>query len=231
MANEFFTDKHDKDGSPAGHRARVRKKIFDGGFDSLQDYEKIEAMLFYVIPRSDTKPLAIRLVDKFGSFAGVMDASFEELQTVDGCGESVAFFITFMAMIAQNYLNSEHYRPILFNNGDSISDYIARKYVGKQTENLLIICLNDNNELLGEEMIDSYDAYEINVNLKIISHYVHKFNASKFLLAHNHPQGIGLPSREDYEMNNQVIDFFKRIGITLIEHYIVKDGKCSRMMI
>ncbi len=230
MANGFFTDKHDKDGSPAGHRARVRKKIFDSGFDSLQDYEKIEAMLFYVIPRADTKPLAIKLIDKFGSFAGVLDASFENLQKVDGCGESVAFFINLVAMMSRSYLNSEHHRPVSFEDTDSITDYIARKFVGKQTENLLIVCLNDNNEFLGDRMIESYDSYELNINFKTISSCIHEFNASRFFLAHNHPEGIGIPSLEDVKMNSQIFDFFRKIDITLLEHYIVKDGKCYSMM-
>ena len=46
-----------------GHRERMRRKFLD---DKLADYELLELLLGYAIPRRDVRPLARGLVEKFG---------------------------------------------------------------------------------------------------------------------------------------------------------------------
>ena len=230
MSNDIFTDKHDKEGSPAGHRARVRKRIMDNGFESLQDYEKIEAVLFNVISRSDTKPLAIRLIDKFGSFSRVLDASFDELKSVDGCGDMAAYYLNLLAMISKAYLRSDNNRPFKFDNFSEIGDYVVKKFIGEKNENLLVICLNDKNEFMGEGVIVSQDSYEIGVKLKLISEHIHKYNASRIILAHNHPEGVLYPSTNDLGLNNEIKEFFGRINVELVEHYIVSGNEYRKII-
>ena len=40
----------------------------------MPDYEFLELLLFHAVPRRDTKPLAKRLIDRFGSLAAVLAA-------------------------------------------------------------------------------------------------------------------------------------------------------------
>ena len=46
----------------AGHRKRLRQRIFDKDASSLQDYEILEALLFNLYKRGDTKPIAKALL-------------------------------------------------------------------------------------------------------------------------------------------------------------------------
>ena len=63
------------DGSdPSGHRARLRKRLFEGGPEGLADHELIETLLMTAIPRRDVKPIARSLIHRFGSLAGVLNA-------------------------------------------------------------------------------------------------------------------------------------------------------------
>ena len=55
-----------------GHRERLRRRILDMGGESLQEYELIEALLIYSVPRRDMKPLAKRLERLFGSVWGAL---------------------------------------------------------------------------------------------------------------------------------------------------------------
>src|ERR1700744_4574544 len=73
-----------------GHRERLRDRARAGGLGALPDYELLELYLFRTFPRADVKPLAKRLIARFGSFAGVMSASLGELRTVPGVGEAAA---------------------------------------------------------------------------------------------------------------------------------------------
>ena len=56
-----------------GHRDRLRERFVAGGPDALPDYELLELLLFRLIPRVDTKPIAKALIARFGSLAEVLE--------------------------------------------------------------------------------------------------------------------------------------------------------------
>ena len=73
-----------------GHRKRLRESyIKSNGSDALRDHQLLELLLFYAIPRRDVNPLAHRLVNRFGSLRGVLEASFSELAE-EGVSQSTA---------------------------------------------------------------------------------------------------------------------------------------------
>ena len=70
-----------------GHRKRVRRKFLENGFNGFEDYEVLELLLFYVIPRRDTKAIAKELIAKFKTLANVLKADNKELKTINGLGD------------------------------------------------------------------------------------------------------------------------------------------------
>src|SRR6478609_1170843 len=70
----------------AGHRQRLRDRFTNGGADAVPDYELLEMILFRAFPRIDTKPIAKRLLARFGSFAEVISAPPERLKEIEGVG-------------------------------------------------------------------------------------------------------------------------------------------------
>ena len=50
-----------------------------------------------------------------------------------------------------------------------------------------------------------------------------RYNASLAVIAHNHPSGIALPSKEDLIATASVRDALALIGVKLIDHIIVAD--------
>jgi len=57
---------------------------------SMPDYELLELLLFHAVPRRDTKPLAKRLIDRFGSLAATLAADATDIQGVKESGPAVA---------------------------------------------------------------------------------------------------------------------------------------------
>ena len=67
-----------------GHRARLRERLLQAGFEAVADYELVELVLFRAIPRRDVKPLAKALIARFGSFAEAIAAEPTRLAEVEG---------------------------------------------------------------------------------------------------------------------------------------------------
>ena len=76
-----------------GHRSRMRDRFRKEGLDSFEDVHVLELLLQYSIPRIDTKPLARELLNRFGSFCAVLEASEESLTQVHGIGVQTATFL------------------------------------------------------------------------------------------------------------------------------------------
>ena len=96
-----------KDNDVTGHRKRVKERFLKTGFDSWQDYEILELILFYVIPRKDTKQTAKDLIKEFGSLKELMNADHDKLldvlKDIDGAGPNTAFFFRFLKEISVKY--------------------------------------------------------------------------------------------------------------------------------
>src|SRR5205809_4740004 len=72
----------------SGHRQRLKERFVAAGPEALPDYELLELVLFNAIPRRDTKPVAKRLIERFGSFAEAINAPPERLKEVKGVGDA-----------------------------------------------------------------------------------------------------------------------------------------------
>ena len=94
-----------KDKNPhKDHRQRVRNEFLENGFsDATPPHKILEMLLFYGIPRRDTNEIAHALLDKFGSFSAVLEASTYELTQVKGINEYTAALIKLMLPICRRY--------------------------------------------------------------------------------------------------------------------------------
>ena len=72
----------------AGHRARLRQRLFEGGPDALLDHELVEYLLALAIPRRDTKALAKELIRKFGGLSNLLTADAETIMRIGEVGET-----------------------------------------------------------------------------------------------------------------------------------------------
>ncbi|TPW34682.1 UPF0758 domain-containing protein [Oecophyllibacter saccharovorans] len=79
----------------------MRRRVLEHGAASLADYELLEMLLFCGIPRRDTKPVAKKLLQKFGSLAGVFQASRREL-TESGLNQRSAELLEFPQLGAKS---------------------------------------------------------------------------------------------------------------------------------
>ena len=93
--------------APAGHRKRLREKFIKSGLSGFHDYEIVELLLTLGSPRKDCKPQAKAAIKRFGSLRGVLSASAEELQRIEGIGPRNALGIKLVSEVAREFLKQK----------------------------------------------------------------------------------------------------------------------------
>ncbi|HBF32457.1 DNA repair protein RadC [Rhizobium sp.] len=211
-----------------GHRDRLRLRFKDKGEDALADYEVLELLLFRLIPRRDTKPIAKALIERFGSLAGVFGAQLSLLQEVKGVGEAVALDLKLISSAAQRMLKSDIKGKPILSSWSSVIDYCHAAMAFETTEQFRILFLDKRNAIIADEVqgrgtVDHTPVYPREVVKRAL-----ELSATAIILVHNHPSGDPTPSRADIEMTKTIIDTTKPLGITVHDHVIIgKQGHAS----
>lgn len=208
-----------------GHRERLRRRLFESGASSLQDYEILEVLLYAANPRRDTKPIAKALIDRFGDFAGVATASREALLSVKGVGESGAAQIAVIREAALRLLRAEAKEAPVLGSWQKVVEYCQAQLQFEAVENFHILFLDRKNKLIKDERqnrgtVDHTPLYPREVVKRAL-----ELGASAIILVHNHPSGDPTPSRADIETTKEVAKAAALLGVTLHDHLIIGRGK------
>ena len=211
-----------------GHRDRLRQRFLDGGPDALADYEMLELLLFQAIPRRDTKPIAKALIDKFGSYAGVLRADPKALMQVKGMGQPGAVLLRAIGDAAERLARREVLNKIVLSSWDKVIAYLRVKLVEEKTERFHILFLDVKNTLIADEVQQRGTVNHTPVYPREVVKRALEFGASAIIMVHNHPSGNPTPSKADIEMTREVREAAAKLGIVLHDHIVVgREGESS----
>ena len=211
-----------------GHRERIREKFLNNGIDGFAEYEILELLLTYCIPRKDTKPIAKELLNKFKSLDNVFKASFDKLSAIDGLGKNTIAFLKLMGDLPSIIYKDELKNKKLINketlkisNKDILLKYLRNKIGYEEIEKFYVLYLSSSNEVIKFEensvgTLDRSSVYPREIYKKVIN-----LNAKSLILVHNHPSDNITPSKSDIELTNEIAKGLKNFGALLIEHIII----------
>jgi len=211
-----------------GHRERLRQRFLQYGPDALPDYELLELLLTFAIPRSDVKPLAKQLIARFGSFAEVIAADPERLMEVNGVKQNTAVALIAVRAAAARLLKGNLADRPLLGSYDAVVDYCRAAMAFDATERFRVLFLDKKNRLLADEVqqrgtVDHTPVYPREVVKRAI-----ELGATALILVHNHPSGDPTPSRADIAMTKEVVAAAKTVDIVIHDHIVVaKTGHAS----
>jgi DNA repair protein RadC len=212
----------------AGHRQRLRERFLKGGANALADYELLELVLYLAHPRADTKPLAKRLIDHFGSFGLALAADPARIREVAGAGETTAVALRVVHAAAERLAREEAMEKPVLSSWQALTDYLRISMARETREQFRVLFLNRKNVLIADEIqsqgtIDHTPLYPREVVKRAL-----ELGSSAIILVHNHPSGDPKPSKGDIDMTREVRDAAQKLGIALHDHLIVsKHGTAS----
>ncbi len=208
----------------AGHRQKVRDRFCEAGFKGMPDHNVLEMLLFEGIPYKDTNEMAHELIEKFGDFAGVLEANRHDLLKIKGMTRNAACSISMILPLYNRYIESLQKRKTNLFEPEDIANYLRPKYFeGGCRERVFVLCYDLENHLLACRQINEGDFKSTDFDLREFARIVLETNCSKVIISHNHPHAIHLPSHSDIELTKKIRDFLEPFKVELVDHIIVSD--------
>lgn len=211
-----------------GHRDRLKRRFLEKGPEALADYEFLELVLFRTMPRRDTKPLAKRLLARFGGFWDVISAPEAELREVSGVGDAIVLdFRLYLAAIERAARERVREREVL-SSWEEVRAYCRIAMAHETREQFRILLLDKKNRLIDDVVQQEGTVDHTPVYIREIMALALKKSATALILVHNHPSGDPSPSRADVEMTRRIVEVAEPLGIRIHDHLIIgRDGTAS----
>ena len=204
-----------------GHRQRIKTKYEKSGLNGWLDYEVLELVLSYSIPRKDTKSIARELLLRFKSINGVLDADNRDLQSINGISKHTALFLNLLKDVSVLYMEERMFRRDLLSSPQVVYDYLKVSLKGLMDEGFKMLFLDNRNQLIAMETLKNGTVNQAIVFPRKIVERALYHNAVGVLVAHNHPSGSLEPSQEDQEVTKDIREALKTVDIALLDHIII----------
>jgi len=219
LLNESPKLKLDKN---AGHRERLRKRFEKSRFEGFNDYEVLELLLTYSIPRKDTKDLSKNLLKRFGSIQEILASDTEELKQIDGLGKQSVIFIKMLNEFIKFYFeNRAENNEIQFTELEQTAAYFKATIGSYKNEVVKVLYLNAHNEMIHSEILSEGTVNESYLPISRIVETALKYKTTSVIVAHNHPSGDPEPSRFDNAITKKIGEALAIVDIDLQDHIII----------
>jgi len=184
-----------------------------------------ELLLSLGSPRRDCKQSAKEAIKRFKTLRGVLEASAEELQEIEGIGPHNAFGIKLVREVAQQFLKEKIIDRPIYSSAQQVFDYLYYSMRGLKKEVFKVIYLNSQNQI-----IDTEDLFEGTINSGAISprrviEGAIKNRAASLIFVHNHPSGNPEPSQQDKEVTRDLVYAAAIMRLKALDHIIIGDNR------
>ncbi len=209
----------------AGHRQRTKEHFLRYGGEQLEDHQLLELVLFYALPQGDVNPLAHRLINRFGSLRGVLDADPEELKQIAGVSSHTAVLLRLFPEVAARYQQAGAISSAtVIRNADDAAEIFRSCFVGARVEKVYMISTDAKSKLLACDLIAQGASDAVLMDSRKVVRTALSRNAWQVFLAHCHISGVAAPSEADRQATSRIQQALSLLGVRLTDHLIFADG-------
>lgn len=218
--NDYSNSKQKKSDLHKHHRQRLKKRFRDCGLDGFYGHNVLELLLFYSIPRRDTNEIAHELINHFGSFSNVLEASVEDLMEVPGVGLESATLLTLLPDVFSFYLSDKARQKKSINTPEDAIEALTPYYVKMDVEKFVIIYLDGASEIINIKEFSQGSTSRVFVDPSVIIREALTLRAKGIILSHCHCDGFCNPSDSDVFLTVAFYEVCNKFSIALCDHII-----------
>ncbi len=206
---------------------RPQEKLLYSGAGSLSTAE----LIALVIRTGTSSKSAVQLAEDVLSYSNreigpLLDADVRELTQLDGIGVSKACSIVASLELARRYSARNEMLPRdSMRNPDAVANVLMEELRGLKQEHLIAILVNAKCEVESKVTVSIGELTFTSIHPRDVFRPAIRKGAAGIILAHNHPSGDPTPSREDIESTRRLVEVAKVMGIKILDHIILGEGK------
>lgn len=219
MIPEKISDK-----THAGHRKRKKLRFLKEGAESFSDTDILEMLLYYAVPRADTRPMAESLIKRFGSLDGVLKAEKGEVSKTSGLKDNAEFLFALLRAVTARTI-AEQPEPLLLED-EVLKKYLIDLYREVPVETVYALYFASGGIFVGKQLVFRGGISSARFSLRKVTEGAIRAGGTSVVLAHNHPSKVLAPSTDDIISTKRIAAHLAANEIDLIEHYIVGKDDC-----
>ena len=200
----------------------LRPALLSGQANTLSDAQVLSALLAYA-KMEQAEEVAPRLLSHFGSIGGVLRAEERDLQD-KGVTPHASLLLHTLLPIWSRAQTEAFPDTLPLSTTSRIGAYLTRLFCGARVEAVYLILLRADFTRIACERVAVGSINSTAFNFRSIAERALFAGATYAVIAHNHPFGTPLPSREDVVATEQLQKTFETVGIPLLEHFTVAEG-------
>ena len=213
------------DNSTTGHRQRLRERFLKSGLHGFADYEIIELLLSLGVPRKDTKPQAKEAIKRFKTLRGVLSASPNELQEIDGIGPNAVFGILLVQAVAHEYLKEKIIDKPAMQSAQEILEYLYHSMRDLDREAFQVIYLTSQNQIIDTAILCEGTINHSSVSPRQVMENALAKHAASLIFVHNHPSGACQPSNSDKDLTRDLVFAGYLMEVKVLDHIIIGNDR------
>lgn len=200
---------------------RPRERLLQQGAHSLSDAELLAIFLRSGSRQHSAVELSRLLIQHFGHLNAVFDSSLEELRQFHGIGDTKYSQLMAVKELGRRYLKHQLDEGLDLSRSDLIRDYIRYELLGESQETFAVLCLDSQLRKISFKKLFFGSINYCNISINQLLRYAIQKHATFIVIAHNHPKGFAKPSREDYDLTQEILKACQLLEIELLDHIII----------
>jgi len=200
---------------------RLARHLLHRNPDTMKDAELLELLLRFAV--QEPEALARHLLEHYPSLASIMEADAEELAAVEGMTPDCVVLLRLVPELQRRYLIARSAAETRLVDSASFGSYLLPYFYGAKDEIVYLLTLDATGKVLSCRLIGRGSVNSANVPMRRLVQEALSANATAVVLAHNHPSGIALPSREDIDLTLRLRDALDVMDILLLDHLVIAD--------
>lgn len=211
-----------------GHRARMRQRAERMSTEAMRSQDIVELLLYYALPRRDTRQQAYDLMERFGSLQKLFSADVELISAVKGIGVRSAQWLRAVGELVDAYgqLNADD-RPCINNIGRA-GAFLESFFAEMDYSEVWQFCLNAGGRLLGGALISECAAWGESEYLRAALAGAMRARSHSVIIGQFSPHMRDEMDEYDEEHTLAYALTLSAAGIQLLDHVIIcADGVYS----
>ena len=202
---------------PEGERPRERFKKF--GVQALSNEELLSILLRTGSQSKSVKDLSIDILNNI-DIHDLNNIDYTALKNIKGIGEVKAITILIAIEFGKRVLSRS---DLIFQirTGEDVYNLIKDEMENELQEKFMAIYLDVKNNVILKKVIFIGTVNNSNVTARDVFREGVKSNATSMIIAHNHPAGSIVPSKDDIYLTKEFIKLGRMMGISVIDHIII----------